>query len=354
MSITQRKPTRLDVSDTKWSHPECVDLYHFGEVPREQNPFVILTDPEMSHEEKLKLLDSMDFSTWGIPVDESKADVETYMVPGCPEEPNAPETKVWVYTPKGIEIKEKMPTMFYCFGGGMTMCLPRALPIENFAVRYGCIIVATEYRNAIVARYPAAVNDCHAGYQWMIDNAEKLHVDPDNVILFGESTGGHLATCLPFRLMRYGYNPKGVVASVPITDDRESKPSSAFYGLQWDGRQLRRAYVEWMGPDNYASNTIGPEAFANHTTVEDCIGYPPLFLHSAEWDPSSDYDMEFASKVKAAHSFVCYHCWGGLGHNVNNLDGEDREYTDRIQKNIDADVMECFKHDLRRPWVSEL
>lgn len=350
MSIIDRKERLLDVSDEKWTHPECTGLWHFGEVPEDMNPFLILTNPDIPREQKLGLLDQMDISQWGLPFDETVCDIATYMAPGCPEEPDAPEVKVWVYTPKGVELKDKMPTMFYCFGGGMTLCLPHVLPIEYIAAKHGCILVAAEHRNAVVAKYPASINDCHAAYQWMIENAEMLHVDPDNVVLHGESTGGHLATCLPFRLMRYGYNPKAVVAVCPITDDRELYPSSDFRGIQWTGANIRGSYYQWMGFE-YASDSVGPEAFANHASVEDCIGYPPLFLHSAEWDPSSDYDRDFAGKVKAALSFVSYHCWGGVGHNINNLDGEDRYYIDRLNKVIDDDIDDAFTYDLRRPWV---
>jgi acetyl esterase/lipase len=353
MSIKNRQQKILDISDPKWAHPEDADLWHFGETDLKEDPILTLTDPNIPRDEKLKTIESMGVDSWSIPLDESLADVKTYMAPGCPEEPDAPEIKVWVYTPKGVEITDKMPTMFYLFAGGMTLCMPRVVPIEQLAARYKCMIVAPEYRNSVEAPYPASVNDCHAGYQWMIENAEMLHVDPDNVVLHGESTGGHLATCLPFRLRRYGYSPRGVVAAVAITDDREYLPSSDFRGVDWTGESLRKSYYQWMGPENYASDSVGPEAFANHATVEDCIGYPPLFLHSCEFDPSSDYDREFAGKVKAAHSFVSYHCWGGMTHNINNLDGYQRAYNNRVQATIDADIMDCFTYDLRRPWVEE-
>lgn len=65
-----------------------------------------------------------------------------------------------------------------------------------------------------------AINDLHAAYAWMVKNADKLNIDPDKIVLIGNSSGGHLATALSFRLKRYGYQPRGCVVTMPITDDR--------------------------------------------------------------------------------------------------------------------------------------
>ena len=39
---------------------------------------------------------------------------------------------------------------------------------------------------------------------------------------------------------------------------------------------------QWLGR-NFDSNRVGPEALANHATVEDCIGFPPTFMYQVKW-----------------------------------------------------------------------
>lgn len=230
--------------------------------------------------------------------------------------------------------------------------MPDASPLRRYAVSYRCAVVTVKYRRTFDAPYPAAINDLHAGYQWMVENAEMLRIDPDKVVLFGPSSGAHLATAFPFRLMRYGFpTPRGVVAVVPQTDDRPGNGiANTLYDGSWDASTQHSELMQWMGP-NFACSAIGPEALANHATIEDCVGYPPLFIHTGEWDPDRDNCREFYHKVLEAKSFAEFHCWGGADHVA--LVTEGVEYYDRIGPLLDLHINECFKYDMRRPWVVE-
>lgn len=59
-----------------------------------------------------------------------------------------------------------------------------------------------------------------------MEQGQEFGADTDNIVLHGISSGGHLATALPFRLKRYGFSTKGVVVDRPITDERQIYPSS--------------------------------------------------------------------------------------------------------------------------------
>ena len=109
----------------------------------------------------------------------------------------------------------------------------------------------------------------------MDDNADMLGIHPNKVVLSGSSTGGHIAWALAFRLKRYGYSPRGIVTVSAQTDDRE-KDGSSFYSGVWDSVEQHDGLYQWLGR-NFDSNREGPEALANHATVEDCIGFPPTF-----------------------------------------------------------------------------
>lgn len=349
MSEINYKTQLEDRSSIGFAHPEAESVW--GGIPDkpEDAPTPgahILADDSLTVEEKQAKIDA-ELLAFFPPKDDSAAftDCQKYIVPGCPEEPDK-EAVAWVYTPKNLK-RKKLRTLFYIEGGGLRVCLHDSMPIDKFCEKYNCIAVEPIYRTSLLGKYPAAINDIHAVYKWMVENAEMLHVDPDKVVISGASSGGHLATASAFRLKRYGYRPRGVVVENPITDDRCLYAGTRMKKLQWDGKGLQEMTIEWLG-NKRCSPELSPEAFANRATVDDCVGYPPLFIHAGESDPDRDNSRDFVGKVLAAGSFAEYHLWGGIDHGIQALKNSDTDYGKRVESIFDGNIMDCFKYDLRR------
>jgi acetyl esterase/lipase len=68
----------------------------------------------------------------------------------------------------------------------------------------GMSVVAVQYRNAIDAPAPAAVQDVLCAMSWVKTNAAKYNFDPNRVVTWGGSAGGHLA-------LMAGYAPASMV-----------------------------------------------------------------------------------------------------------------------------------------------
>jgi acetyl esterase/lipase len=350
MSIFEPKPRTVDYSDPKWAHPEM----RYTWIPAQgQDVYAFYDDDSLTFEEKVAIEEKMaaENTAYSINIDNGYCDVKEYLVPGCPEEPET-QAKVLVYTPKNLSV-DKARTLFYIPGGGHYQVEPSTTTAYAFSKRFDCIIVMPVYRTMLRAKFPGAINDCHAAYKWMVDNAEELHVDPDNVVIHGFSSGGHLTAAIPFRLMRYGYSPRGVVPVMPVTDERCFTRSSHMCVGICECMGERLGNFRYVGADRFASPELGPEAFANHATVDDCIGYPPLFLHTGEFDIERDESLQFAAKVQEAQSFVETHNWGGVNHMLFYFDQESVPMLDRINATIEANIEDCFKYDFRRPWVYE-
>lgn len=342
-----------DITDSKWGHPDGADFWYID--PALNVETATLYNPEVSDEEKLKLGKKRQqayYDQWWST--EHTCDIEKYEVPGCEEEPDTP-VEVWVVKPKNIKPR-KNRVLYYVVGGALVSLNPNAYPIERLCEGHKCIGIVPIYRLSWEAKYPAAINDLHAAYKWMDDNADMLGIHPNKVVLSGSSTGGHLALALAFRLKRYGYSPRGIVTVSAQTDDRE-KDGSSFYSGVWDSVEQHDGLYQWLGR-NFDSNRVGPEALANHATVEDCIGFPPTFMYQSEMDPDIFGNIEFYTKLLKAHSFAEYHVFGGAHHNngvwsvIKNC-GEPNDYSIRIAQMFDSNIEDCFKYDLRRPWVVE-
>lgn len=349
----------IDRSDEKWLHPLLRQQTGISEGGIIKDWF----DIHKTLEERRGIAQSgvepyVEFFKQQVDTDEVRAqgDWKEYTIQGgCEEEPDAPEIRVLVRMPKDAEGK-KLPAVMHIGGGALAYSLPECWMSMIYDISKECnaVVVSPRYRPALEAQYPAAINDLHAAYAWMIEHAEELNIDSDKIALAGNSSGGHLATALSFRLKRYGYAPRGCVVTMPITDDRMDKPSSRYFTTdgEWDGPAVHLSACQWLGAENVASPMIGPEAFANHATVEECKGLCPMLITTAEMDPDSDYCTEFVKKLKEAGGFVDYHLWGGTTHSKGGGINEDsKKFQSKVDRVFYQGIKDCLENDLRRPWL---
>ena len=280
----------LDISDPKWAHPEVIGPWvpDFG-----GDSYFNSFNPTLSIEERAEVCANNPFSQISWPMPDLPFDVDTYTAPGCPEEPET-EVTVYVCKPKGFDEK-KAKVLFDVPSGALALWAGAGSPIGLFMEATGAIVVMPRYRTSCQAEYPAAINDIHAAYAWMVDNADELGIDPDAVVLEGLSAGACLALAACFRLKRYGYRPRGVVAISPQTDDRIGGREVIYTG-SFDSFAEIDAMRCYLGNAAFGGAGLGPEAVANHATIEDCAGYPPCFIHTGEFEPDADSNREFYGK----------------------------------------------------------
>lgn len=225
----------------------------------------------------------------------------------------------------------------------------------TMADRYNCVLVAPRYRTAFQAKYPGALNDLHAGYEWMLENAKELNINTDKIVLTGGSSGSNLILSLAHRLKRYGYRPRSCVAIASFTDNRPIFRSSSFINNGWDGRSQWLSSMEYLGRDNVSAfNT--PEMYPNYATPEECIGLCPTFIHTDSEDAGVDGCRDYASKLAMAGVYNELHCWGGSSHaELKGAADNDptSEYGKRYQSVLDGNFLDCIKYDLRRSWIEE-
>jgi acetyl esterase/lipase len=64
--------------------------------------------------------------------------------------------------------------------------------LARFAARGFCI-AAVEYRPSTIAPFPAQIKDTKSALRFMKRNAATYHIDPQKIIVWGDSSGGHTA-----------------------------------------------------------------------------------------------------------------------------------------------------------------
>ena len=346
-----------DRNDATWAHPELRDFWAAGnaDVVHMCCDESIPIEKRRKRLEKMIKLSSDMLASQGVNPLEGKdttdADgfgtLQAFRCHGCPDEPEGAEHEVYALIPEK-KSRRKRPAIFFIMGGCFFMQEPALYPeLLRWAKQFNAIIVTPRYSTLLDAHYPTQLDECHAGYQWMLENAEELGIDPDRVVLFGLSTGAQLAIALAFRLKRYGIVPRGCVVADPMVEDRGTYESSRIVRDAADARLSHLMFYNYVGPENLGLGYIGPEAFPNHATVEECEGLCPLFIHVGESDQDRDPVIDFAGKCYAAKVPCSTHVWFGAAH-ATLWNSRGTAMSERFFEVLHGDIRDCLTYDLRR------
>src|SRR4051794_33495164 len=92
------------------------------------------------------------------------------------------------------------PLIIWIHGGGCIYGSRRRLPphlfdhgVQDQMLDAGYAVAAVDYRLAREAGFPGMLLDVKAAVRWLRGQAGRFDLDPERVVLWGESSGGHLA-----------------------------------------------------------------------------------------------------------------------------------------------------------------
>ncbi|MDE6892971.1 MAG: alpha/beta hydrolase, partial [Lachnospiraceae bacterium] len=67
------------------------------------------------------------------------------------------------------------------------------LPRVSKLAELGYVVAVVEYRHSGIAPFPAQIADAKNAIRFLRSNAETYHINPENIIVSGDSSGGHTA-----------------------------------------------------------------------------------------------------------------------------------------------------------------
>ena len=200
---------------------------------------------------------------------------------------------------------EAQPCVYYIHGGGMAImsCFDPMYQIWGRTIAaQGVAVAMIDFRNCIVASsqaevapFPAGLNDCVSGLDWVIANAAELGIDPDRIIIAGESGGGNLTLATGLRLLKEGRIDvvQRLYALCPYIRGAWPHPdcpsSVENNGLFLD---LHNNHIP-MGYGIEELNAGNPLAWPSFATVEDVRGLVPTTIVVNECDPLRDEGINF-------------------------------------------------------------
>ncbi len=199
--------------------------------------------------------------------------------------------------------------MLYLHGGGYVMGsirTHRALAARIArAARVRSLII--DYRLAPEHPFPAALDDAHRAYRWLLQQ----DIPPERLVVAGDSAGGGLALALMLYLRDRGEPlPAAAVCLSPWTD------------LAGTGSSLQsKAAVDPIVPVN-ALDYVAKQYLGNETPQNpyasplygDLHGLPPLLIHVGTYEVLLDDSLRFAEKARAAGVNVSLEIWPEMMH----------------------------------------
>jgi acetyl esterase/lipase len=130
----------------------------------------------------------------------------------------------------------------------------------------GHFAASIDYRLSNVAKWPAQIQDCKLAVRWLRANAAKYQVDPNRIVAWGGSAGGHLAACL------------GTMADVPADEGDGGYPGVS---------STVQAVVDFYGPVDFTDPGVYNGCDFNMPTLIQSLFGVPYATNPALWKSGS-------------------------------------------------------------------
>ena len=193
-----------------------------------------------------------------------------------------------------------LPLALFLHGGGWTLndIDTHDRLCRRIARRSGWLLASLDYRRAPEHRHPAALEDAHIAYRWLLDNAQRIEGDCSCVALVGESSGGTTAACLTLLLRDLGAPmPVLQILAYPITDMCGRWPS---YEERGTGYTLDRGFVQWALGNYLPAEYDSTDPYLLPLAAPDLSGVSPTVIMTAEFDPLRDEGIAYARRLASA------------------------------------------------------
>ena len=204
----------------------------------------------------------------------------------------------------------KDKAILYFHGGGFRIgsVASHSDLIAQIALASGCRVLAINYRLAPEHRFPAALDDAQAAYNWMLGQG----FEPGNIAFAGDSAGGNLvlATMLALRERKRPLPAAGVLMS-PWTDLAATGGS---YVSRAEADPIHQRPMILALAKNYLGGQGDPCDPLVSPLYADLAELPPLLIQAGDRETVLDDSVMLADKARAAGVQVDLQVWDGMIH----------------------------------------
>ncbi len=214
--------------------------------------------------------------------------------------------------------EKSLPGLLMIHGGAFY------LPVQTSALDLACEyakglnarVIVPEYRLVPGCPAPKALEDCEAVWTAMRDRRSEWKLDPEKLLVAGDSAGAALAAGLCIRLRDQGSSlPAGQMLIYPVLDDRQERYPSyeRFPDARWSAASTKTMWSAYLkGADESLLSALVP---ARCPRLE---GLPPAYVEPQEIDVLRDEAVAWAEALKAADVPVILNIVAGSYHGFDS------------------------------------
>lgn len=261
---------------------------------------------------------------------ESIERIEDMVIPGRHGSIN-----VRLFLPKNEDL---LPVIIYFHRGGWVYGSIEESEVicRRLANETGSIVAAVEYRLSPEHKFPIPLEDCYDATKWIFENAPTFLVDPNKVILCGESAGGNLAAAVSLMMLKTKqFSIAGQLLIYPIlTSDLEQKQ----YDNSPDKSLLSYENMQFFWNMYLSSSEDGENPFASPLKNKNFANLPPCFIVTAQYDALKHEGASYGEALQMAGVAVQVKNYPGVIHGFLDL-----PLADAIKKEAIADIVAWVK-----------
>ena len=231
---------------------------------------------------------------------------------------------------------EALPALVFFHGGGWTIgdLDTHDVVCRQLATGARCAVFSVDYRLAPEHPFPAAVEDCFYATEFVHKNADTLKIDPNRIVVGGDSAGGNLAAVVALMVRDESGPPLcGQLLIYPATDQRCAFPS---HERNAEGYLLTRDAIRFFRAGYLPNSADRTDWRASPLLAASHAGLPPAFVLTAGYDPLIDEGRAYAERLAADGVEVAYKEYSDMVHGFMLFGG--------VLDAANAAVAECCEH----------
>ena len=227
------------------------------------------------------------------------------------------------------EVRKSGGALLWIHGGGLILGHPATDDrfCAEIARDLGIVVASVRYRLAPAHPYPAAIDDCHDAWTWLLRNASAFGIDPARIAIGGQSAGGGLAAALVQRACD-GQPPHPVAQWLlcPMLDDRTAarRDLDAEQHFVWDNRMNLFGWRAYLGNDPGGSSA---PPYAVPARRDDLTNLPPAWIGVGDIDLFFEEDGAYATRLMESGVSVTLDVVPGAPHGFWRLGASTKTAT---------------------------
>lgn len=214
--------------------------------------------------------------------------------------------------------KPNLPAMVFFHGGGWVLATLDSAEqsLRSIANKGEIVIVSIGYQKAPEHPFPTPFDDCFAGLEWVIANAQYLGIDPSKIGVGGVSAGANLASGVALKARDQKIKLAFQMLNVPCNDNSMNYPSAVNNA---EGYFLSTKAMLWFWDQYLQKPEDHLNPYAVPSRAQSFADLAPAIITTAEFDPLLDDGANYQELLEKAGVPTIYREFKGQLHGLINF-----------------------------------